>query len=127
MGPAALVARLQRRRRMREPILPPPPSARIAAWALLNVFWFRVVNVLVQRLGATVRAACRGADLLGPATVPPPALAALARERQLGSLLGRLAHDRAACATAPTSWATVPAHRPSRDERPTAVEVRRPG
>lgn len=114
---------------MREPILPPPPSTRIAAWALLNVLWFRVVSVLVRRAGAAVRAACRGDELLGPGdeAARPGSLTALAHERQLASLLGRHAHNRAACATAPMSWATAPAHRPSREERPTAVEVRRPG
>lgn len=95
LHPTALVACLHRHRRMREAILPPPPSTRLAVWATLNVLWFRVVNSLVHRIGAAVRAA----------RLPPPPRPAASIEPRLRSVV-RL----------------PPA---PRFERPTAVEVRR--
>jgi hypothetical protein len=100
---------------MRETILPPPPSVRIAAWARLNAIWFGVVDVFARCLGGVFRAVQRDvAELLGPAEVSLP----------LGSL-GALAPGRAARVTAAT-WAPHLHRDASREERPTAVEVRRP-
>ena len=115
MRPAALVARLQRAATMRETMLPPPPSARILAWARLNAIWFRVVDVLGRRLGGAVLAAARrSAEILG------------LEEARLS--LGSLGAPERAARTTAATWAPhlVP-HGAPREEQPTAVDVRRPG
>jgi hypothetical protein len=121
----ALVACLHCPPRMneREPILPPPPSTRLALWAVLNALWFRVVDTVVRRLGGAVRVARRGVALLGPEEGADRlgSITVLAREGRLSSLLGRLAMERSA-SSAPRPRRPAPG-----DDRPTAVEVRRAG
>ncbi len=73
------------------------------------------MDVLARRLGGAVRVARRGVALLGPSEAPLPRAS-----------LGVLALDRSARTTAAT-W--TPRRRRAaamREERPTAVEVRRP-
>jgi hypothetical protein len=129
---AALVARAHRRgpgrplalrRGMDEhpPILPPPPSTRLALWASLNALWFRVVDVLARWSRRAVQVARHASVALGLAEPTPagglpgasaPSMGTLARQGRFSTLFGRLCH----------------AHQPPGpgDDRPTKVEGRRP-
>ena len=100
---------------MRETMLPPQPSTRIAAWARLNAIWFGVVDVVGRQLGVAVRVIRRGAELVGPGEVP----------LHLSSL-GVVVPRRATRPTRATSWSRPSPRGAPHEERATSVEVRRP-
>ena len=118
------------------PIPPPPPSPRVALWAMLNALWFRHIHLCWCRYRGAVRAVPRSIlstmglrpaesgparypGLLGPAPRPTGSITRLAREGRLSSLMGRLARGRTQRATERMC------PRVQRDDRPTAVDVRR--
>jgi hypothetical protein len=102
-----------------QPILPPPPSLRLALWSMLNVLWFRLAYDLGRRAQRSLQAARQrwlgldAADPLPAGTHGPASITLLAREGRLTSLVGRLAEDRLARPTFPRRRGT---------ERPTKVE-----
>ena len=110
----------------RLPILPPPPPARVALWALLNALWFRMVRGVGRRWRGTARIVQR---------TPPPASArrtfawhgsvlphldrvgALAPEGRASARLGRR--------TVHGLWSASSRPHGVNDERATMVEGRR--
>jgi hypothetical protein len=94
----------------REPILPPRPSLRRAAWAAANAAWFHVAGALAKRLVAAVRA---GRRPTAPREETPVSAPASGAPQSLGLdpwVFGRVSARRRDA---------------SDSDRPTVVQVRR--